>query len=71
MKKTVLFKWTWECQVAFDELKKRFTEEPVLIHPDITKQFILETDASLHAVGAVLKQRGSDGEWHPCAYLSH
>src|ERR1700744_4667113 len=46
-------------------------EEPVLMMPDPTKQFILETDASKVACGAVLKQYHTDGELHPCGYISH
>ena len=39
--------------------------------PDPVKPFILETNASNWAAGAVLKQRGSDRELHPCGYISH
>ena len=34
LKRDQTFKWTDDCQKAFDELKKRFTEEPVLMMPD-------------------------------------
>jgi Reverse transcriptase (RNA-dependent DNA polymerase) len=33
-KKDKKFEWTTECQEAFDTMKKRFTEEPVLLMPD-------------------------------------
>uniref|UniRef100_A0A0W0G408 Reverse transcriptase RNase H-like domain-containing protein n=1 Tax=Moniliophthora roreri TaxID=221103 RepID=A0A0W0G408_MONRR len=39
--------------------------------PDDKKPFIIEADASKWATGAVLKQQGSDGELHPCRYISH
>ncbi|QRV84915.1 Retrotransposable element Tf2 protein [Ceratobasidium sp. AG-Ba] len=42
---------------------------PSIIHPDPDKPFILETDASGIAIGAILSQRGEDGYLHP-AYLS-
>ncbi|QRW08576.1 Retrotransposable element Tf2 protein [Ceratobasidium sp. AG-Ba] len=52
------------------EIKKRVSQDPVLIHPDPDKPFILETDASGIAIGAILSQRGEDGYLHPVAYLS-
>ncbi len=70
-KKTVPFRWDAECQKAFNMLKEKFLEELVLVMPDPVKPFTLETNASKWAVGAVLKQRGSDGELHPCGYISH
>jgi hypothetical protein len=39
--------------------------------PDPTKQFIVETDASKWATGAVLKQIRPDRELHPCGFISH
>ena len=39
--------------------------------PDLTKQFMLETDASKWATGAVLKQLGDNREIHPCGFISH
>ena len=37
LKKDQKFEWTTECQEAFDNLKRCFTEEPVLIMPDHSK----------------------------------
>ena len=39
LRKDKKFEWTEECQKAFDGLKKRFTEEPVLMMPDHSKPF--------------------------------
>ncbi|QRW01159.1 Retrotransposable element Tf2 protein [Ceratobasidium sp. AG-Ba] len=69
-KKDTRFEWSQECQQAFEEIKKRVSQDPVLIHPDPNKPFILETDASGIAIGAILSQRGEDGYLHPVAYLS-
>ncbi|QRV83866.1 Retrotransposable element Tf2 protein [Ceratobasidium sp. AG-Ba] len=69
-KKDTRFEWNQECQQAFEEIKKRVSQDPVLIHPDSDKPFILETDASGIAIGAILSQRGEDGYLHPVAYLS-
>ena len=55
---------------AFTKLKDMLTSPPVLAHPDFTKPFIVSTDASNFAVGAVLKQKGDDGKDHAIAYFS-
>jgi len=56
-------------QAAFDTLKMAFTSAPVLIHPDPAKPFIVETDASDFALGAILSQFGIDGLLHPVAFI--
>ena len=50
------FNWTPECQEAFETLKNKLSEAPILSKADHTKEFILETDASATHVGAVLMQ---------------
>ena len=59
MKKSDLpeFQWTPACQEGFDQLKKALTEAPILAYPDYSKPFILEMDASLKVLGAVLSQK--------------
>ncbi|GBE87281.1 hypothetical protein SCP_1005280 [Sparassis crispa] len=64
------FEWTTECQTAFDTLKQRFSTAPVLLLPDKAKPFIVESDASKFATGAVLRQADINGDLHPCAYIS-
>ena len=72
MKKSKLteFVWSKECQEGFDALKHALTTAPVLAYPDYTQPFILETDASLKGLGAVLSQKGKDGEVRIIAYAS-
>ena len=64
--------WTWTepQQQAFETLKQKFAESPVLRMPDKAKAFSIESDASKFASGAVLRQQDTNGDWHPCAYLS-
>ena len=69
-KKNQPFKWTTECQQAFEELKRRFTEELVLMMPDQTKPFQIECDTSKYTSGAVLTQVDGNGNRHPCAFIS-
>ncbi|MCG8625912.1 MAG: DDE-type integrase/transposase/recombinase, partial [Proteobacteria bacterium] len=72
IKKTELpeFKWTEECQQGFDNLKQALTSAPVLAYPNYSRPFILETDASLKGLGAILSQRGDDGTVRVIAYAS-
>jgi hypothetical protein len=50
-------------------LQTVLTREPVLQHPDFTKPFILTTDASGFAVGAILNQ-GKIGQDKPIVFAS-
>lgn len=52
--------WTQDCTEAFDKLKEKLTSSPVLGYADYKSEFILETDASLQGLGAVLMQKQND-----------
>ncbi|GBN40537.1 Retrovirus-related Pol polyprotein from transposon 17.6 [Araneus ventricosus] len=62
--------WNETCQKAFDELKDKLTENPVLYSPDFTKPFIVQCDASNIGVGVVLSQINEKEEEHPIMFLS-
>lgn len=64
------FHWGSQQQEAFDTLKERLTEAEVLAHPNPSKQYILNTDASGFAIAAVLSQEQEDGRTRPVAYYS-
>lgn len=50
---------------AFEKLKNIISEHPILKYPDFNKKFVLVTDASNFALGAVLTQDG-----HPISFAS-
>lgn len=58
LKKEKKFTWTPACEESFQELKKRLTSAPVLILPDIRKDFDIYCDASRQELGCVLMQEG-------------
>jgi hypothetical protein len=64
-RKNVQFVWGQSQENAFQELKKRLTEAPLLALPDFTKAFEVECDASGIGIGGVLMQEGK-----PVAYFS-
>ena len=69
-RKNVAFEWSAECQEAFEALKAAITQSPVLAYPNFEVDFVLETDASVKGLGAVLSQPQSDGVQHPVAFAS-
>ena len=40
LEKNAKFIWTEQCQASFEELKKRLTTAPVLVLPDLNKEFL-------------------------------
>ncbi|CAC5402690.1 unnamed protein product [Mytilus coruscus] len=67
-KKEVPFEWSEKCQKSFDKLKDALCSPPVLAYPDLSKPFILTTDASGTAIGYILGQFDSEGRERVCAY---
>jgi RNase H-like domain found in reverse transcriptase/Reverse transcriptase (RNA-dependent DNA polymerase)/Integrase zinc binding domain/Retroviral aspartyl protease/Chromo (CHRromatin Organisation MOdifier) domain len=63
------FVWQSRQQVAFERLKAALVTAPVLVLPDFSKPFVIHTDASEFATGAVLSQDHGAG-LQPIAYLS-
>ncbi|KAL4153469.1 hypothetical protein QTP88_001302 [Uroleucon formosanum] len=69
LRKDVTFNWDTSCQEAFDKLKNILCSEPILQYPDFTKPFIVTTDASEKALGAILSQ-GEVSQDLPIVYAS-
>jgi len=65
-------KWRWgdEQQKAFEQLKTVFTNRPLLVVPDLDKEFRVEVDASNFATRGVLSIKCEDNKWRPVAYIS-
>lgn len=59
------FHWNEEAEAAFERLKLAMNTTPVLLLPDFSKPFALETDANDFGLGAILVQEGK-----PLAYIS-
>ena len=64
------FKWMPEHQQVFDALKEALLTAPVLGYPNFSREFVLETNASLQGLGAVLSQQDETGKLHVIAYAS-
>jgi len=65
VKKDVGFKWGEAQHNAFDVLKEKLTNAPIVALPNFAKTFEIECDVSSIGIGAVLLQEG-----HPIAYFS-
>jgi hypothetical protein len=50
------FHWIEEAEKIFNLLKKKITEQPILVLPDFSKTFQIKCDASGFAIGVVLSQ---------------
>ena len=69
-KKGKAFIWSEDCQAAFEDLKSALTGPDIMGFPSDQGHFILDTDASDFAIGAVLSQI-QDGAERVIAYGSH
>jgi hypothetical protein len=59
------FDWTAKCESSFQELKQQLTTTPILIMPNMEKQFSIYCDAFGKGLGCILMQDG-----HVVAYAS-
>ena len=62
------YNWTSECQNAFESLKEFLTSKLLLARPDYDDTFVITTDASDYAIGAVISNEKTI--MRPIAYAS-
>lgn len=70
LRKDVVFDWSLICQRSLDKVKDYLYKKPCLAIFDPSKETILQTDANLEGLGAILKQKQNDGSIKPVAYFS-
>ena len=70
-KKDVPFTWGPEQQNAFDTIRQKLVNAPILQLPDINKRFYLTCDASSSGIGCVLQQKSDDGILLPISFASN
>lgn len=64
-RKEVKWNWTQECQDAVDLQKGKLVSSPALVYPDFDHDFVLETDACVKGLGAILSQSKPDKRLPP------
>ena len=73
-KQAMPWQWGTDQQKAFEGLRDKMCNKPVLRQPNFHKIFYLQMDTSAYGVGAVLSQEGesttSKPKCHPVAYYS-
>ncbi|KAG3231276.1 hypothetical protein PI124_g23629 [Phytophthora idaei] len=70
LKKEVEWKWSAECQHAFDAVKQGLTEAPILAVADQDRPFHVVCDASDFAIGCALMQHDHEGRDRVVYYQS-
>ncbi|KAG2960384.1 hypothetical protein PC119_g26399 [Phytophthora cactorum] len=70
LKKEAEWKWTAECQQAFDAVKQGLTEAPILAVVDQDRPFHVACDASDFAIGCALMQHDHEGRDRVVYYQS-
>ena len=70
-RKGATLNWTKECDAAFKLLKEKLMEDPILISPQVDKDYVIHCDASKYSYSGILQQtRPGTEELAPVAYFS-
>ncbi len=70
LKKDVGWTWSEEVQKAFNTLKEKFLEFPILRRLYFSKVFILHTNWNVLGIGVILGQLYEEGKEYVIAYVS-
>jgi hypothetical protein len=68
IKKNKPFAWTENEKTAFKELKRRFSETPILAIFNLEEHIVLKTDTSDYAIGICINQPNKDKKLYPIAF---
>ena len=61
LRKGCRWQWSADKQTAFETLREMFAHSIHLVHPDHQLPYIINSDASSRAIGAILMQHSKDG----------
>ena len=67
----MVWRWADAQKTAFQKLKEALCSAELLVYANPNRSYVLQTDASDYAVGAVLSQVQDDNKERPIAYWSH
>jgi hypothetical protein len=70
LNKDVAWTWSEEAQEAFNTLKEKLSEFPILRRPNFNKVFILHIDWSALGINVILGQFDEEGKKYVIAYAS-
>jgi hypothetical protein len=70
LKKDVAWTWSEEVQEAFDTLKEKLSEFPILRRPYFNKVFILHIDWNALGIGVIFGQLDEEGKKYVITYAS-
>ncbi|CAG2207359.1 unnamed protein product [Mytilus edulis] len=70
LRKDITWRWTKECQEAFDKVKDLVTSDMILTHFNPELPVTLACDASPYGLGAVISHRYPNGSDRPIAFAS-
>ena len=70
LQKNKEFKWSSQCEQAFNKAKDSLSPSNVLVHYDPSLPVILENDTSQYGIGAVILHSFPNGNERPIAYAS-